>query len=255
MRADDDSGNNVAGIIRNGDYDTVSEPGVHLTGLDSYIFLSLPVQTSIEAFTVSWWMKTWTEKENGTAVVLQTDREKIYVRTEKIHPLYRAKAGNAPISLGLSTVLLEDDWTWRVRHEHEIHANPFPINRDGEYHHFALVVDRAKTGMSPVLSLYMDGYIIAGEGTWNVPRKFGTVVRGVWFGSAEPEHSNYQDPWDTSRSLEAWYRDIHIWERALQFEEIQELYNNNKKKNDEVTVAAGKPLDFANAPHPMEPIR
>ncbi|KAI8140422.1 hypothetical protein BJV82DRAFT_671498 [Fennellomyces sp. T-0311] len=222
MRAEDVSGNHVNGLIRNGNHDN---NGVQLNGQDSYIFLNVPIKTTIHTLTVSWWMKTSSNKENGTAVAVQTDRAKVYVRTEAVGDL---------VSLGLTTVLLEDDWSWNV--EKVIHANPFPINGDDEYHHFTLVVDdHTEPGqytLHPALALYMDGYAIASSTEWKLPEGFNPIVRGVWFGSCESEHSNYQDPWDTSVSLEASYRDIRIWERVLDVDEIRNL----------------APISFANAP-------
>ena len=215
----------MSGLIRNGDCDS---DGVHLNGQDSYIFLNVPVNTTVHALTVSWWMKTSSDKQNGTAVVVQTDRAKVYVRTEAVN------GANDPLSLGLSTVLLESDWSWAV--EKVIHANPFPINQDDEYHHFALVVDDhtkfSQYTVHPALALYMDGYAIASATEWKIPDEFDPVVRGVWLGSSEPERSNYQDPWDTTFSLEASYRDVRIWERALTVNELRSFV----------------PPTFANAP-------
>ncbi|KAI9322299.1 hypothetical protein BX666DRAFT_1829521, partial [Dichotomocladium elegans] len=221
MRADDDSGNNLGGVIRNADFDGA---GVRTTGRDSYIFIPLPTETKLDTLSVSWWMKTDTSKENGTAVVIQTDRAKIYVRTEKTHA-YRSKSLLDPLSLGLATVILEDDWTWRDWPELVVHANPYPINQDDTYHHFVLVVDRPnmRHSMDAPLSLFMDGHVIVSSSQLRIPDDFDTTIRGIWFGSSEPEHSNYQDPWDDRPSLKAWYRDIRIWERTLSMDEIQRL--------------------------------
>ncbi|KAI9482632.1 hypothetical protein BDB00DRAFT_158872 [Zychaea mexicana] len=272
MRADDVSGNQVSGLIRNGIYG--NDDGVHLNGEDSYIFMGLPTNTSFHTLTISWWMKTHSDKENGTAVVIQTDRAKIYVRTEALIPSMVAttrpatsNSNNAvdPVSLSLATVLLEDDWSWRAQPDILVHANPFPVNQDDKYHHFVLVIDSdpsyvlsssskdkkkqrlqedqdqegeqhaqaLKHSLHPSLALYMDGHAIASSANWKVLKAYGSFVRGVWFGSSEPEHSNYQDPWDTSNSLKASYRDIQIWERPLAVKEIQQL----------------APISFSNAPH------
>ncbi|KAI9258130.1 hypothetical protein BDA99DRAFT_515302 [Phascolomyces articulosus] len=284
MRADDISGNQVSGLIRNGYY---GNDGVHLTGDDSYIFLGVPTNTSFHSLTVSWWMKPFNDKENGTAVVVQTDRAKIYVQTQAITKLLPPKTTSTasdsfmdPVSLDLNTVILEDDWAWRHQSDMFVPANPFPINNDDKYHHFVLVIDtdpkislrqwleeqqerrdpegaasnnkrknkkkekyqqqleqeeeimKKKDSIHPELALYMDGHAIASSAHWKIPKAYGQYVRGVWFGSSEPEHSNYQDPWDTTQSLKAAYRDIRIWERPLSLQEIQAL----------------APPSFANAP-------
>ncbi|CDS02659.1 hypothetical protein LRAMOSA00064 [Lichtheimia ramosa] len=219
MRADDDSGNDLAGLIRNSNYDA---DGIHTTGHDSYIFMTMPTETVMDSMSVSWWMKTETSKENGTAMVIQTDRVKLYVRTESIHEHQSSKSSRDAIGLSLATVKLENDWSWQDDSELLVHPNQYPVNQDDLYHHFMLIVDRNNTrhSMDPPLALYMDGHVIASHHAWQVPFTYNTTVRGVWFGSSEPERSNYQDPWDTRPSLDAWYRDIRIWERALSTEEV-----------------------------------
>lgn len=244
MRADDISGNNVNGIIQSGD---AADGGVHVTGRDSYVFLSLPIETTLDELTVSWWMKTRSDKENGTAVVVQTDRAKIYVRTEKIS-IYRPKPNVqrlVPISLGLSTVLLEDDWTWTTQQAMEVHSNPFPINQDDDYHFYSLTINRRAHDNLPALSLSMDGYVINGLSTWNITEKYGSIIRGIWFGSSEPEHSNYQDPWDTDPSLEAVYKDIRVWERVLTPDELRQVMKEDQRAMG--SSQAQETLDFANA--------
>ena len=290
MRADDISGNQISGLIRNGHYDN---NGVRLTGEDSYIFLGVPTNTSFHSLTVSWWMKLDTnyDKENGTAVVIQTDRAKIYVRTEAITKLLPSTSSSSssmtePISLDLTTVILEDDWSWCDQPDMMVHANPFPINHDNNYHQFVLVLDtdpkfplqtwleeqeerrllqggnnqqqqnnkkkkiqmdpseleegqELKDSIHPELALYMDGHAIASSSNWKIPKAYGSYVHGVWFGSSEPEHSNYQDPWDTTTSLKASFRDIRIWERPLSYQEIQQL----------------APISFANAPQQQEEMK
>lgn len=218
MRANDISGNQVSGLIQSGDF---TLDGLHLAGEANYLFVSLPTETRLDSLTVSWWMKTETEKENGTAVVIQTERAKLYVRTERVKTYTNKK--HAPISLGLSTVFLEDDWNWRVQPDLEVHAIPTPINQNKKHHHFSLVVNSGSATHLPPVVLYMDGYVLASSNRWRLPHHFDSRVRGVWFGSSEPEHSNYQDPWDTRPSLEAWYQDIRIWERALSLQELRDV--------------------------------
>ncbi|CDH56123.1 predicted protein [Lichtheimia corymbifera JMRC:FSU:9682] len=130
--------------------------------------------------------------------------------------------GRDPISLGVGTVKLENDWTWQDDPELLVHANQYPIHQDDFYHHFMLIVDRnnARHSMDPPLAVYMDGHVIASNHAWEIPVVYNTTMRAVWFESSEPERSNYQDPWDTRPSLDAWYRDIRIWGRALSTEEV-----------------------------------
>ncbi|KAI8390850.1 uncharacterized protein BYT42DRAFT_601838 [Radiomyces spectabilis] len=219
---EDDSGNNVNGIARHVTHHCPDKAkrAVHVNGEDSYLFLSVPTETSIDRFTVSWWMQTSSDKHGGTAMVIQTEHAKLYVRTEKLDNAL-AHNGTVPISLGLST-LIRDDWIWRTQENDQVQASPFPINMDLRFHHYTLVIDHFNRSTPPII-LYMDGHVIASNNRWEWPPEAGSIVHGVWFGSSEPEKSNYQDPWDTDLSLEACYDDIRIWERSLSLDEIQKL--------------------------------
>ncbi|KAF7724567.1 hypothetical protein EC973_000875 [Apophysomyces ossiformis] len=221
MPAIDNSGNQLGGIIRNGKYEAndEKETAVHLSGRQSYIFLPMPTETTLEQITVSWWMKTMTDKDGGTAMVIQTEEAKVYAQTQQIRA-YDKEKNSTPISLGLSTLIRGRNWEWQELDR--VDASPIAINVDKAYHHYCLVIDRANITHGPPLTLYMDGYVISSNHAWTLPN-LNNVVRGVWFGSSEPEHSNYQDPWDDTRSLEASYEEIKIWERSLNVDEVRKL--------------------------------
>ncbi|KAG0189515.1 hypothetical protein DFQ28_003293 [Apophysomyces sp. BC1034] len=226
MPAIDDSGNNLGGIIRNGNYSNnlPNERAVYLSGKQGYIFLPMPVETTLDQMTVSWWMKTATDKKGGTSMVVQTDDTKVYAQTQETRG-HRGKNNQTPISLGLSTLVRGKNWEWEELDR--VDASPVAINLDGTYHHYCLVIDRANMTDGPPLTLYMDGYVISSNHAWTLP-KTNNVVRGVWFGSSEPEHSQYQNPWDDSRSLEASFSEIKIWERSLNVEEVRRITVSNQ---------------------------
>jgi hypothetical protein len=70
-------------------------------------------------------------------------------------------------------------------------------------------------------------------------------LRGLWFGSPEPEDTNYQDAWDTKHSLAGWWRRIQVWNRELSPAQITEVEKNatrdhattNTEQQDEAVAA------------------
>ncbi|KAL0076615.1 hypothetical protein F4703DRAFT_1743529 [Phycomyces blakesleeanus] len=234
MPATDTSGNSLNGLIRNPGHIQSKESGVHLTGNASYVFLPMPVAAKIDQMTVSWWMKTNTTKEGGAALVIQTEHGKVYVKTEKVDV---GKPNANAISLGLSTVVRDSDWVWHVLDEERVPANPYSINLDRAYHHYALVVDRETLTGGPKLVLYMDGYVIASKHDWNFPEmRAGSAVHGVWLGSTESENTNYQDPWDNSSSLDCYVEHVRVWEKALGPDQVQKQIKIDTLIRDQSTV-------------------
>lgn len=224
MPAEDDSGNDLAGLIRNGEYDEdTEEGGVYLSGDTSYIFLNMPTQTSAKTLTVSWWMKTVGITSPGQmAMVIQTDNGRLCVKTSTVRE-------NGALSLNLETIRRNDVWEWTQIEELKLRPSPHIL--DQEYHHYVLVVDSIETSSKrgePPTALYMDGHVTQSSFDWNYPNDIGSIVRGIWFGSIEPLNDRYQAPWDNTVDLEAHYRDIHVWEQGLSAEEIVDLYISNK---------------------------
>ncbi|KAI9029760.1 hypothetical protein CLU79DRAFT_696178 [Phycomyces nitens] len=220
MPATDISGHSLNGLVRNPDYSQVN--GVHLTGKDSYVFLPMPVAMSIDQVTVSWWMKTKTTKEGGAAMVIQTEHGKVYLKTEKVN------VGKPDgLSLGVSTVIRDEDWVWSLFGE--IKASPYSINLDGAYHHYGLVIDRqGLLAGGPRIVLYMDGYVIASKHDWDFPvMTAGSIIHGIWFGSAESEVSNYQDAWDNRTSLDCYIEHVRVWETSLGLDQLQDQIKND----------------------------
>jgi hypothetical protein len=223
MPAQDDSGNNQAGLIRNGQY---VDNGVSLSGNTSYIFLNMPTEASGASFTVSWWMKTSTKASNEMAMVIQTEEGRICVSTHTLN--YK----DGLVSLNIKTIKRDEDWLWAEMDELKLKPSPYVIN-DGKYHHYSLVIDdkreAAKRG-EPSIALYMDGHVAISSADWEFPEKeIDGIVRGVWFGSIEPLNGKYQDPWDNTVSLKAEYRNIRVWERGLGTEEAIDAFTSSKK--------------------------
>ncbi|KAG1474007.1 hypothetical protein G6F56_000620 [Rhizopus delemar] len=221
LPAEDDSGNHLAGIMRNAKY--VSD-GVYLSGDTSYLFFNLPTHTSAHAFTVSWWMKTSDRPGNGKmAMVIQTDHGRICAYT---HALKKGKS-----SVSVKTIKRNDQWEWADIPNRQLRPSPYAL--DKEYHHYALVIsDQNK----PAMALYVDGHVAVSKANWPFPEEIGSIVRGLWFGSIEPLNDKYQNPWDNTVNLKANYRDIYVWEKGLSSEEIFEIYHK-KNKPTATTVA------------------
>ncbi|KAI8093711.1 uncharacterized protein BX664DRAFT_278838 [Halteromyces radiatus] len=241
----DESGNDMNGIIRSGYFnkqDTKQQDGVYVSGKDEYIFLSMPLEMTLptdkitdgdsdQGLTVRWKMKTSDDKQGGTAMMIQTDACKIYIKTGRT----TTNEGYV-ISLGVETwVVASNGWAWERDQELSVETGTVAINEDDQYHDFTLVLRSNKDTSSgsllvPELALYIDGYVLASQSSWKLPahvNKFSKVIRGIWFGSAEP--AKYQDPWDTRPSLAAWYKDIRVWERPLSIDAIR---NDYVKDND-----------------------
>ncbi|CAO3607246.1 unnamed protein product [Mucor hiemalis] len=218
MPAEDDSGNNLNGLIRNGQYDDSSASGVYLSGDTSYIFLTVPTETSIRSFTVSWWMKTSVKEGGKMAMVLQTENGRMCLKTNKM-------LENGGISLNFEIIKRNDAWEWDQVEEPKLRPSPYTI--DDEYHHFALVINSKASSYQrgePRAALYMDGHVTSSSKDWEYPEYAGLNIKGLWFGSIEPLSDHYQDPWDNSVNLEGFYRDIRAWERGLSVNEVTELY-------------------------------
>lgn len=219
MPAEDDSGNDLAGLIRNGKYD--NEDGVYLSGDASYVFLNVPTETSAKTLTVSWWMKTSKKEAGKMAMVVQTDRGRLCVKTSLIR-----KDG---LTLNVETIKRNDQWNWaQIKN---LKLRPSPQTIDEEFHHYALVVDTKEMSekrAEPPIALYMDGHVTTSSSDWEYPEEIGTIIRGIWLGSIEPLNDRYQDPWDNSVNLEAHYRDVRVWEKGFSAEQIVKIYNSGR---------------------------
>ncbi|KAI9476094.1 MAG: hypothetical protein EXX96DRAFT_596337 [Benjaminiella poitrasii] len=212
LPAKDDSGNNLTGIIRNGKYDDEDDNGgIYLSGKTSYIFLTMPTETSVKSFTVSWWMKKAPgEKSKGQmAMVIQTYNGRICVETFILE--------NGALSVQIKTIRRTDQWEWEQIQELVLRPSPYDMD-DNKYHHYALVMEDKEVAQGrsePPIVLYVDGYVTISSTDWSLPDYVSTTVHGLWFGSIEPLNDQYQNPWDDSVNLEAHYRDIHVWEKGL----------------------------------------
>ncbi len=82
MPVEDNSGNDLAGLVRNGKY--IAEEGLYLSGETSYMFLNVPTETSAKTLTVSWWMKTSVKESDKMAMVVQTDFGRFCIKTKMI---------------------------------------------------------------------------------------------------------------------------------------------------------------------------
>lgn len=224
MPAQDDSGHNLNGLIRNGQYDTSNIDGVYLSGDTSYIFLTVPTETSIRAFTVSWWMKTSVKESGKMAMVIQTENGRLCLKSNKV-------PATGGISFNLETIRRNDAWSWDQVEEPKLRPSPYTM--DDEYHHFALVIHSKASSYQhgePRAALYMDGHVISSSKDWEYPEYAGLNIKGLWFGSIEPLNDHYQDPWDNSVNLEGYYRDIRAWERGLSVNEVSELYTSGRSE-------------------------
>ncbi|CAO3611027.1 unnamed protein product [Cunninghamella blakesleeana] len=275
----DDSGNDMHGILRNGYYFSIEEnrnnDGAYVNGKDSYIFLSMPSKMSLEknGLTVHWLMKTNSEKQDGTALMVHADTYQLHIRTKKITS---SSVGNkAMLSLGIDTYVLEDGWKWMYQPNLSISSSLIPINNNDQYAQYTLVIQKNKNKddnnenrsvLEPNLALYKDGYVMASHSRWqpilnhsslqqkNVKgsdekEEKKSIIRGIWFGSAEP--SKYQVEWDSRPSLDAWYKDISVWEKALDLSFIrnQVLVRDLKDKMESVDHKVLFNTDFNNAPN------
>lgn len=203
LPAIDDSGNDLNGLIRNGRY---VEDSIYLSGDTSYIFLTMPTETSASAMTVSWWMKTSSKTKDQMAMVIQTDNGRICVATHVLE--------NGSLSFHVKTLHRNDQWAWAQMDDLALRPSPYAVDQD--YHHYALVINHPKSNRGePPIALYMDGHVVSSSIHWTYPESIGSIVRGVWFGSIEPLNDRYQSPWDNTVNLQAYYRDIHIWEKGV----------------------------------------
>lgn len=216
--AHDDSGNHLTGIVRNGQF---TKDGVYLPGDASYLFLTMPTETSATSLTVSWWMKTSAKKNGKMAMVIQTSHGRIRVKT--------AVSPEKALTLQIDTVGRNDRWEWDSMEGADLRPSPYII--DKEYHHYSLVIDTKESQRNePPIVFYIDGHVVSSNVNWVYPPQIGTIVKGIWFGSIEPLSDRYQNPWDNSVDLKAHYSDIHVWERGLSVNEVVEVYNSSKLK-------------------------
>ncbi|KAK4513009.1 uncharacterized protein ATC70_003720 [Mucor velutinosus] len=211
LPAQDDSGNDLNGLIRNGKY---VDDSIYLSGDTSYIFLNMPTETSAKSMTVSWWMKTSSTSKDQMAMVIQTDNGRIYVSTHVLE--------NGSLSFQVKTVRRNDQWEWAQIEDLALRPSPYAV--DQEYHHYALVINDPKSNLGePPIALYLDGYVASSSIHWTYPESIGSIVRGVWFGSIEPLNDRYQSPWDNSVNLQAYYREINIWEKGLSVAMVKDM--------------------------------
>ncbi|EPB88322.1 hypothetical protein HMPREF1544_04906 [Mucor circinelloides 1006PhL] len=228
LPAQDDSGNDLNGLIRNGKY---IDDSIYLSGDASYIFLTMPTETSAKSMTVSWWMKTSSKSKDQMAMVIQTDKGRIYVSTHVLE--------NGSLSLNVKTVRRNDQWEWAQIEDLALRPSYYAV--DQEYHHYALVINDPKSNLSqPPIALYMDGYVVSSSIHWTYPENIGSIVRGVWFGSIEPLNDRYQSPWDNSVNLQAYYREIHIWEKGLSVAMLRDVMASSNMTSTATTTNAGR---------------
>ncbi|CAO3588531.1 unnamed protein product [Absidia cylindrospora] len=207
--ATDHSGNDMHGIIRNGYYGTGND-GVYVSGQDSYVFLSMPNNMTMDHLTVQWDMKLKDDKQGGVVMMVQTDIGKLMIKTQGVVELW---------SLAL------DGWTWHLNTS--IPTTTTTFVQDDQYHTFTLVLGNTGSLLVPHLVLYMDGSVVAAAAA--AASSSSVVVRGIWFGSAEPP--KYQDPWDTRPSVAAWYKHLRVWERPLTIDAIRAMaYTNDNQQ-------------------------
>ncbi|CEP16021.1 hypothetical protein [Parasitella parasitica] len=222
LPAEDDSGNDLAGLIRNGKY---IDDSIYLSGDTSYIFLNMPTETSAKSMTVSWWMKTSSKVSGQMAMVIQTSGGRIYVSTHLLD--------NDELSFNVKTIRRNDQWEWAQIQDLKLRPSPYSV--DAEYHHYALVInDKNNTGEPPI-ALYMDGFVASSSVHWEFPENIGLVVKGIWFGSIEPLNDRYQSPWDNSVNLQAYYREIKVWEKGLDAAMIKEIFTSTTNKATALT--------------------
>ncbi|KAI8645528.1 hypothetical protein BD408DRAFT_411583 [Parasitella parasitica] len=214
LPAEDDSGNDLAGLIRNGKY---VDDSIFLSGDTSYIFLNIPTETSAKSMTVSWWMKTSSITSDQMAMVIQTEHGRIYVSTHLLD--------NGELSFNVKTIHRNDRWEWAQIED--LKLRPSPYNIDENYHHYALVInDHNRNLDQPPIALYMDGFVASSSIHWTYPVNIGSVVKGIWFGSIEPLNDRYQSPWDNSVNLQAYYREISVWEKGLDAAMIKDIFTS-----------------------------
>lgn len=241
MRLDDVSGNSLAGLARNAEFKTVpnnSNPLLYLNGRDSYIFLPMPTDVTLDNLTVSWWMTLpkGYKKRSGTALMVQSDLLKVYVQSQATlldmtHNGVYILNGIIPnlsedLGLGVRTLQTADYSSKDEAIRSSLNVDPSPVEvNDGIEHHYALTIN-VKEGR---LVVYQDGYVLMSNSKWRPPVDSNhpkDILRGLWFGSPEPEESNYQDEWETKHSLAGWWRLIQVWNRELSPEQIAELSRN-----------------------------
>jgi hypothetical protein len=241
FRVDDVSGNNLSGLARNAEVKTTPDNGdslLYLNGKDSYIFLPMPTEVTLNHLTVSWWMTIpkGYKKRSGTALMVQSDLLKVYVQTQSTlldmtHNGVYILNGIIPnlsedLGLGVRTIQTADYSAKDEAIRSNLNVDPSPTDvNDGIEHHYALTIN-VKEGR---LVVYQDGYVLMSNTRWRPPVDANhpkDILRGLWFGSPEPEDSNYQDTWETKHSLAGWWRRIQVWNRELSPEQIADLHRN-----------------------------
>ncbi|CAO3621659.1 unnamed protein product [Cunninghamella echinulata] len=269
----DTSGNGMHGILRNGYYylnENQNDDGAYVNGKDSYLFLSMPTNMSLEenGLTIHWLMKTNSEKENGTAIMVQADTYQLHIKTQKISTTTGTSSSPPPneskkglLSLAIDTYILVDGWQWLHQPNLSVSSSIIPINEEDRYSQYTLVVQKNKNKdnkdnvngsiLIPNLVLYKDGYVMASHFHWQPYldhlleqkqqkkekemekekelQEMKPIIRGIWLGSREP--SKYQDAWDIRPSLDAWFKDISIWETALDLSFIKDQILSKDIKN------------------------
>lgn len=195
----------------------------------------MPTETSMETVTVSWRMTLpkGYKKRYGTAMMIQSDLLKVYVQTQTTtldmtHNGIYVLNGIIPnlsenLGLGVRTIQIADYTAADATVRSNLNVDPSPVEvNDGREHHYALTIN-VKEGR---LIVYQDGYVMMSNAQWRPPvdnNHEKDIVRGIWFGSPEPEESNYQDEWDTKHSLTGWWRRMQVWNRELSPEQIVDI--------------------------------
>lgn len=241
QRLDDVSGNHLNGLARNAEFTATPDNGetmLYLNGKDSYIFLPMPAEMTLDNLTVSWWMTVpkGYRKRSGTALMVQSDLYKVYVQTQTTvldmtHNGVYILNGIIPnlsedLGLGVRTIPTDYHSSKDEAIRSYLNVDPSPIEvSDGLEHHYTLSIN-VKEGR---LVVYQDGYVLMSNTQWrpvsdaNHPKD---VLRGLWFGSPEPEETKYQDEWDTKHSLAGWWRRIQVWNKELTPEQVGAISRN-----------------------------
>lgn len=260
QRLDDISGNGLNGLARNAEFTATPDGGetmLYLNGKDSYIFLPMPSEMTLDNLTVSWWMTVpkGYRKRSGTALMVQSDLYKVYVQTQTTvldmtHNGVYILNGIIPnlsedLGLGVRTIQTEYHSSRDEAIRSHLNVDPSPIEvSDGLEHHYTLTIN-VKEGR---LVVYQDGYVLMSNTRWRPPSDANhpkDVLRGLWFGSPEPEDGKYQDDeWDTKHSLAGWWRRIQVWNKELTPEQVGAITRNptrahastNTEQSSEETV-------------------
>ncbi|KAI7869544.1 hypothetical protein BDF14DRAFT_1782493 [Spinellus fusiger] len=215
--------------------------GHHLNGLFftqssgeiRYAVLPMPRVLSLQALTVSWWMKTQTTQQ-GAVLVLSTDHGKVQVTAHTM-----PHSSSSTLSLGVSTRTVQYPQAWETVENSEAVTGLYPINEKEEeeeekkkdqYHHYCLVLDESgSTG--PSLVLYMDGYVMTSQQQWSMPKTAGTLVRSVWLGASAPEISTEAPgTWEVTLGLEAQFEHVRVWKEARASDVVRAQLHQERKE-------------------------